>query len=159
MRNQCNVRRQDEREADGRYKASWPCELCGRPAGDNYYSHRCLDESLGGYGLVLCKKCAGVLEYVMDATALAALVAASAARSSGNPLPFDSRGRFYVACIEDAWQVVDSRHGLTVSKATRFECELTKRFFNQYVDLWGDIDFNSLPYGHEEPFRGRETEQ
>ncbi len=49
--------RQRARKA-GRYAKHNPCELCGKSAGYNYFSHSWLDEKpFNGIGIVLCEKC------------------------------------------------------------------------------------------------------
>jgi len=60
--------RQQQRDKKGKYSRHHRCELCDKPAGDKhtaYYSDdRC--NKFAGKGLVLCAKCATILEKVPD---------------------------------------------------------------------------------------------
>lgn len=50
--------RQKARGKNGKYKRMYRCEVCGKALGEDYYSDpRC--NTHGGYGQIICKKCAG----------------------------------------------------------------------------------------------------
>lgn len=75
-RTEAQIARTEARDDAGRFHRN-PCECCkkGAPVSDYYSDERC--NSNGGFGVVLCKRCAVKLEKLSDAeySALAARLA------------------------------------------------------------------------------------
>jgi hypothetical protein len=74
MATQAEEARQHHRDREGKYAKVFPCDLCGKSAGQGYYSWEHCNEQ--GYGVQLCGKCAPKLEGLPEAEALALLKAA-----------------------------------------------------------------------------------
>ena len=60
-----NERQQTRDRATGKYEKLNACEICGKSATAEYWSHEMCNE-WGGIGLILCKKCYGKTEAITD---------------------------------------------------------------------------------------------
>ena len=90
------IRRQDnENRENGRYAKVNPCMLCGKSAGQDYYSDRRTDtvdsagNNWGDIALVLCAKCSRKLDAMSDVEAYALLC-----NAHGMPIPSRPRPPF-----------------------------------------------------------------
>ena len=72
------VRQRTRSRDTGRYSKLNPCEICGKSAGVEYFSHPLCNE-MRGDGLVLCRRCCGKTEE-LDAAGYAAYVKAYRAK-------------------------------------------------------------------------------
>jgi hypothetical protein len=68
-------------------------------------------------------------------------------------------GRFFTEEIEEGWQAVDGKHGMTLAARNKTDAENTCRFARAYVRIHGDIDFSRMPYSVDQPFVPEDIEE